>query len=281
VFWERARDTAATVTLLFPAQLQLLLKLSNDGAETVDNDLRMVITHVYDADFAERFDLEIGTVWGCTESGACGAGSEIGYRGERGEGYVGLPLGTEDLRIHDAAGDELPTGETGEVWLRHQHVMIEYLADPVETDKVLIDGWVRTGDYGALDEEGRLFYRGRLKNMVKRSGENISPEEVEATLLEHPDIVECVVFGVPDPLRTEELSAHIVVTESFAGDPASLSIFVGESLARWKAPRYVRLYQEPFPRLASGKIDQVSVKEDFSPELSWDGEAGGLTSGRA
>lgn len=268
VFWQRVAETGATVSLLFPAQLQLLLKLADD--EAVNRSLRLVITHSWNQAFHDRFGANLGMVWGSTETGANGAGSGADYVGDRGEGYIGPPLADEEITIVDPEGREAPVGAVGEIRLRHRHVMLEYLKDPDATARTLVDGWIHTGDYGSLDHDGSLYYRGRLKNMIKRSGENISPEEIEAVLLEHSGLVEAVAFGVPDPVRTEELAVVVVAPGGIDG--SEVSRFVAERVARWKAPRYVRVVREPFARLSSGKIDRVAVSAGFSTEDCWDRE---------
>ena len=113
----------------------------------------------------------------------------------------------------------LPPGAVGEIRLRHRHVMTGYLKNPEATAATLVDGWIRSGDLGFLDEAGALHFAGRLKNVIKRSGENISAEEVEAALEAHPDVAEALVVGVPDRLRTEEVGAVVVARAGAALDP--------------------------------------------------------------
>jgi acyl-CoA synthetase (AMP-forming)/AMP-acid ligase II len=269
VFWERVAETGATISLLFPAQIQLLLKLRSEQPPA--RSLRLVITHSWNEDFHDHFGTDLGVVWGSTELGALGAGSLGREARDGGEGYVGRGLSDEELGIADPSGDWAPVGSIGEIRVRHRHVMLQYLKDPDATARVLVDGWVSTGDFGVVDADGRLSYRGRLKSMVKRSGENISPEEIEWLLAGHPALSGSVVFGVPDPLRTEEL-AVVVVADDTITDGHEVSAFVAERLARWKAPRYVSVVREPFPRLPSGKIDRRAVAASLSTDTCWDRE---------
>jgi acyl-CoA synthetase (AMP-forming)/AMP-acid ligase II len=228
------------------------------------------VTHAYIPEFRERFGVELGTVWAQTESGAQGAGALRTDLGARGEGYIGPPLGEEEIRIVAPDGTPLPPGEVGEIQIRDRYVMLGYLNDPEGTKTALVDGWISCGDFGSLDEQGGLRYHGRLKNMVKRSGENISPEEIETVIIEHPSVVEVVAFGVPDRLRTEEL-AVVVVTRSDV-DPAALEAFVASRAARWKAPRYVDVRREPLDRLPSGKLDRVGTRKSLDLDTCWDRE---------
>ena len=207
-----------------------------------------------------------------TETGALCVGSESGYLGEHGDNYVGVPMKDVEVAVLDERLGRLGPGQNGEIALRHRHVMLGYLKDPDATRQTLVDGWVRSGDLGVLDDEGRLFFVGRLKNVIKRSGENISAEEVEAALNEHPDVAESVVVAVPDRLRTEEVGAVVVRRGGSNGDPARLREACAERLVRWKLPRYILVRDEPLPRLGNGKIDRTSAATLIDPESVWDAE---------
>src|SRR5690606_12920241 len=151
------------------------------------------------------FGVEVGLTWGMTETGATSVLSHPGDRPEElGDGYVGTGAHGVEIAIMEGAR-RLQPGAVGEIALRHAHAMLGYLDDPDATARTLVDGWVRSGDLGVLDEHGRLRYVGRIKSMIKRSGENVSPQEVEAALLEHPAVKEALVFGVADPIRTQEV----------------------------------------------------------------------------
>jgi crotonobetaine/carnitine-CoA ligase len=178
-----------------------------------------------------------------------------------------------EIGVFDEDFRRLGPEEVGEIALRHDQVMLGYLDDPEATAATLVDGWVRSGDYGEVDAEGRLFFRGRLKNMIKRSGENVSPEEVENVLVEHPDVVECLVFGVPDPIRTEEVAAVVVTRTDVA--PEAVLEFAGERLSRLKLPRYVVVDREPLARLGNGKIDRPGIKRGFDAAGAWDRQSTG------
>jgi len=270
VFWQQIADVSATVSILFPAHLNLLMETAGSAPAAGESTLRLIITHVWLEAFRQRFGVELSTVWGMTETGALCSGSEPGYHGQW-EGYVGTPMRGVDIGVFDESFRRLPPGEVGEIALRHDQVMLGYLDDPDATKATLVDGWVRSGDYGEVDAEGRLFFRGRLKNMIKRSGENISPEEVENVLAEHPDVVECLVFSVPDRLRTEEVAAVVVTRGDVA--PDSLYDFAAARLSRVKLPRFLQLDGEPLARLGNGKIDRTGIKRGFHAETAWDRES--------
>jgi crotonobetaine/carnitine-CoA ligase len=271
-FWSQVRRNAATCTLLFPAQMNLLLMLADERESGSAATLRLVITQTWSQEFVERFGTELGLVWASTECGSVGAGSDPGYHGERGSTCVGRPFDDIELAIFEpgSAGRVQP-GSTGEIRLRQPYVMLEYLGEPELTRATLdADGWIHTGDLGRMDPDGHLHFLGRSKHMVKRSGENISPAEIEEVLVTHPAVIECVVFGVADPVRTEELAAVVVVGGDSPPEPPELVEFASGSLARWKLPRYVSASGTLLPRLGNGKLDRRRVVDDFDLASCWD-----------
>jgi acyl-CoA synthetase (AMP-forming)/AMP-acid ligase II len=153
--------------------------------------------------------------------------------------------------------------------------MTGYLDDEAATRASLVDGWVRSGDLGVLDESGTLFFRGRLKNVIKRLGENVSGDEVEHVLGQHPDVAECLVLGVADPIRTEEVYAVVVADAAAAlGADAVIGWCRQRGLAEWKLPRYVRIQEDELPRLANGKIDRTAVLRSVATYDVMDRERG-------
>src|SRR5439155_15012385 len=133
-------------------------------------------------------------------------------------------------------------------------------------------GWIRSGDRGFVDRRGHVFFQGRVKNVIKRSGENVSAEEVEAAIEELAEVAECCVFAVPDRIRTEEVAAVVYARPGAVVDPAALRETCGVRLARWKLPRYVAVRKDPLPRLPNGKIDRVTLAESLDLAASWDAE---------
>jgi crotonobetaine/carnitine-CoA ligase len=272
-FWEQIAGSGATVSILFPAQCNLLVEMGDSGPPKGQTTLRLVMTHMFLPAFDERFGIALGLCWGMTETGATSVGTEPGYRGERGEGYVGRPMVGVEVAIMDEQRNHLAPAADGEICLRHPHIMLEYLNDPDTTASTVVDGWVHSGDRGFVDADGGLFYRGRFKNMIKRSGENISPEEVESVLDQHPDVAESMVVGVADALRTEEVAAVVVVKAGRQLSPEAIVEHVACSLSRWKLPRYLMVVEEPLPRLSNGKLDRPTVTSTLDPAACWDRSA--------
>lgn len=269
-WWQQVRDAGGTFSIMFPAQLNLLLQLDDPSATPGSHPFRLAITHVYDERFRQRFGVELAISWGLTETGATSLGTQAGYRGQGGDGYVGTPMAGVEVAVMDPEMRPLGPDRPGEICLRHRHVMLEYLKEPELTAATLdAAGWVRSGDLGQSDSEGGVHFHGRMKNVIKRAGENISAEEVEAALSEHPDVVECLVTGVPDRVRTEEVAA-VVVRRPGTTDADALARFAAERIARWKVPRYIAMREVPLPRLGNGKVDRLGVTEALDLQQFWD-----------
>jgi crotonobetaine/carnitine-CoA ligase len=270
-FWAQVADCGATISVLFPAHLNLLLEADDGTVARGGSTLRFVATHSHLPAFVERFGVELGTVWGMTETLGC-VGSDPGYGGELGPGYVGHAFTGGEVGIFDENFNRVGPFGYGEMCYRHPMAMIGYLNDPEATTATLRDGWVRSGDRGYVDHSGRAFFAGRYKAMIKRSGENVSAEEVEAALLEHPDVAECVVVAVPDRIRTEEVGAIVVRRAGTDADPGAVRSAAAQRLIRWKLPRYILVQDEPLPRLGNGKIDRTGAATTIDPAAAWDAD---------
>ncbi|WP_432790880.1 AMP-binding protein [Brevibacterium sp. K11IcPPYGO002] len=171
-----------------------------------------------------------------------------------------LPQPGVEVRIWDDAADEpVPTGARGEIQVRGWNVMTGYLNNPTATRNACTsDGWLRTGDLGTLDEEGRLIYVGRLKEMIRVGGENVSPVEIEEELLLHPAVRQAVVVGVPDPRLIEVPFAFISLSHGKSMGEAELVAWLRERVAGFKVPKYVRFLDdfEELGMTASSKIQR-------------------------
>jgi crotonobetaine/carnitine-CoA ligase len=177
-----------------------------------------------------------------------------------------------EIKIADADGHPLRAGERGELCVRHPDVMLGYYRDPENTRRTIRDGWIHSGDIASMDEEGFVYFHGRIKNVIKRGGENVAGEEVESALMEHPAIEECVVIGVDDPIRTEEVYAAVRIREGSTLTERELVAWCRERLSDWKVPRYIRLEREHLRTLPSGKFDRLAIRASADPSSTWDGE---------
>ncbi|TAN51464.1 MAG: long-chain-fatty-acid--CoA ligase [Methylococcaceae bacterium] len=168
-------------------------------------------------------------------------------------GSIGLPLPSTDCEIRDDAGEVLPPGACGELYLRGPQVMQGYWKQPVESVKELsADGWLKTGDIASMDEQGRLFIKDRIKDMILVSGFNVYPGEVEAVLSQHPDIAECAAIGVADEKTGEAVKAFIVKRNP-ALDAAAVTAYCRQYLTAYKVPKLIEFRAE-LPKSAMGKV---------------------------
>ncbi len=178
---------------------------------------------------------------------------------QRKENSVGLPYGVE-VTVLDDAGNELPRGREGEVSLRGPNVTRGYLANPAANAAAFTNGWFRTGDNGYLDADGYVFLSGRIKELINRAGEKISPHEVDAALLSHPAVQEAVAIAVPHPIYGEEVEAVVALKPGMAVSEAQLIAHAAERIARFKVPKAIR-FVPAVPRSATGKIQRRRLLE--------------------
>jgi long-chain acyl-CoA synthetase len=198
-----------------------------------------------------RFGLAIAEGYGLTEASAV-VTSSSGL--EPMHGSVGVVLDGIEMRIVDDEGEDALVGDAGEIWVRGDNVFAGYLNDPEATARVLTDdGWLRTGDIGYCDPDGRVFLVDRAKDLVIVSGFNVFPAEVEEVLLQHPDVDDVGVIGVPHPHTGEAVKAFVVPKPGSSLDEESLIDFCLDHLARYKCPSKVLIVDE-LPRNAAGKL---------------------------
>ncbi|MEY2435002.1 MAG: steroid-24-oyl-CoA synthetase [Acidimicrobiaceae bacterium] len=167
---------------------------------------------------------------------------------------VGPPVPTLELEIRDANGNEVPTGQTGEVTMYGPLIMAGYWNKPEATAETVRDGWLYTGDIGYVDEDGFLYITDRKKDMIIRGGENIYCVEIENRLVEHPSIADAAVIGVAHPELGEEVKAVVQVEPGHTITEDEVRQWVRETLAGFKVPAYVEIREEKLPRNASGKL---------------------------
>jgi long-chain acyl-CoA synthetase len=202
--------------------------------------------------------------YGLTETNGVGCGN-------LGDNYLEKPLSTGpaskplvDLAIMNDAGDPLAQGQIGEVCIRSIANFEGYWNRPDATrDAFTKDQYFRTGDLGYLDADGYLFIVDRKKDIIIRGGENISCQEVEAAIYEHPDVKECAVFGLPDERLGEVVGAVVWMDADSGVDAAALTDFLGQRLAAFKVPLKIWLASSALPKLGSEKIDKVALRNFY------------------
>jgi oxalate---CoA ligase len=174
-------------------------------------------------------------------------------------GCVGRAAGPE-VAILDEDGAVLPPGAIGEVAIRGPNVTAGYENNPAANASAFTNGWFRTGDQGTLDADGYLRLTGRLKELINRGGEKISPLEVDEVLMEHPSVAQCLTFAVPHAKLGEEVAAAIVLREGTAAKDTELRDFCGKRLAAFKVPRRIVFLSE-IPKGATGKLQRIGLAE--------------------
>jgi acyl-CoA synthetase (AMP-forming)/AMP-acid ligase II len=273
-FWDDINAVRATWYTAVPTIHQILLERSKTEGEAhgevaAPATLRFIrscsapLTPETAQALQDEFSAPVVCAFGMTEATHQVATTDAG-RDENPAattGLVGASTGPE-IRIAGPDGQALPAEAVGEVWLRGPTVVRGYLGDPAITAANFTDGWLRTGDLGTLSAAGDLIIRGRIKELINRGGEKISPERVEGVLASHPNILEVAVFGVPDKLYGETVAAVIVPRGGAAPTPAELSVFCRERLAAFEVPAGFQVASE-LPHTAKGSLDRRAVAEHF------------------
>jgi acyl-CoA synthetase (AMP-forming)/AMP-acid ligase II len=177
----------------------------------------------------------------------------------------GRPSVGAQVKVMSSRGEEVPTGEVGEIWIKSDTNMLGYYNLPEATAANLTDGWVHTGDAGYLDEEGYLYLKDRIKDMVVSGGENIYPVEVENALAKHEAVADVAVIGVPDEKFGEALLAFVVPKPGMALSLEDMIEFCRDQIAGYKIPRQLQVVDE-LPRNPSGKILKKILRAPF-----WEG----------
>ncbi|WP_114376003.1 acyl--CoA ligase [Elioraea thermophila] len=205
----------------------------------------------------ETFSCPLVESYGMTEASHQMASNPLA--GPRKPGSVGLPAGPE-IAIMDEAGNLLPQGATGEVVIRGPNVTKGYENNPEANAKAFTNGWFRTGDQGAFDADGYLTLTGRLKELINRGGEKVSPLEVDNVLSAHPAVAQALTFAAPHPKLGEEVAAAVVLRDGMEVSEQGLRDFAARSLADFKVPRRIVFVPE-IPKGATGKLQRIGLAE--------------------
>jgi long-chain acyl-CoA synthetase len=206
--------------------------------------------------FREVFGLGLHEIYAMTELCPMTANRPDAYR----EGSVGVPLDDVELRVVDLDGRDVPAGETGEIIVRGPSRCAGYWDEPEATRAAMGSGWLHTGDLGARDADGFIWFKGRKKEVIIRAGSNISPQEVEEALYKHPAVLEAGVIGVPDPVTIERVAAFVVLREGHAASAADLCAFARLHIADYKAPEEIH-FRDSLPKNPVGKVQRRALKE--------------------
>ena len=203
--------------------------------------------------------------YGMTEAAHQMASNPLGA-GLQNAGSVGVAAGAQ-IAILDPAGEPLGHGRPGEIAVRGPGVMLAYENNAAANAQAFHNGWLRTGDLGHVDASGRLFISGRLKEIVNRGGEKISPREVDDALLDHPGVAQAATFGVPHPSLGEDLAAAVVRRAGSAVDESALRAFLFSRLSDFKVPSQI-VFVHAIPLGATGKVQRHALHQALAASLA-------------
>ena len=234
-------------------QLRFIRSCSSSLAPQVAQDLEKV------------FGIPVLEAYGMTEATHQIASNPLPPKPHK-FGSVGPASGTIRISIRDEQGKILPANRTGEICIRGDNVIAGYENNLAANASSFDDGWLRTGDLGTQDEDGYLFIQGRVKEIINRGGEKISPREIDEVLLRHPAVKQAVAFAVPHPSLGEDVAAAVVLRDGQSVSMQDLRQSIAASLASFKVPRQIVFVRE-IPKGATGKIHRIGLAEKLKTEL--------------
>jgi acyl-CoA synthetase (AMP-forming)/AMP-acid ligase II len=268
-FWDDVRAVAATWFTAVPTIHEILLDraaLEYPGPQVAP--LKFVRSCSAPLNTATQRALErtlgapLLSAYGMTESTHQATSEPLPQQGPLKRGSVGRSTGV-DLRIVDQNGHTCPAGTEGEVWVHGPTVARGYLANPAETARSFADGWFRTGDLASLDEDGEVFLTGRIKNLINRGGEKISPENVENILAGCPGVAEAAVFAIPDATYGQRVGAAVVVREGGSIGAEQILQYCRNRLSAFEVPDRLKIVAA-LPHTIKGGLDRPAVDAQYA-----------------
>jgi thioesterase domain-containing protein/acyl carrier protein len=218
-----------------------------------------------------NFDTPVLEAYGMTEASHQMCSNPLPPRARK-PGSVGVAAGPE-VGIMDEKGNLLPSGQTGEIVVRGPNVTKGYENNPTANENSFTNGWFRTGDQGSIDSEGYVFINGRLKEIINRGGEKISPREIDEVLMEHPSIAQVVTFALPHSTLGEEVAAAVVLRENADTSEEQIRQFAASRLADFKTPRRVVILNE-IPKGPTGKLQRIGLADKLGITARVEGLSG-------
>jgi crotonobetaine/carnitine-CoA ligase len=264
-YFEKCCEYKCTVASLFAAPMRMILAQPINPKHLI-NQLRIVIyaqnlTEQQMQDWHNRFNAPLCQIWGMTET--MGPSLMNPLHGDRKNLTIGKPTAEYLIKLVSENGEAVSTGEEGEILVKGipgQTIMSGYFKNRAATEATLKNNWLHTGDNAVLDEDGFHRFVDRKKDMIKRSGENISASEVENILLQHPDVFECAVIGIPDAIKDESIVAIVVLKPEGQSTSDELIEHCRRKLASFRVPEMV-LFMGELPKTSVGKIQKHLIRE--------------------
>jgi crotonobetaine/carnitine-CoA ligase len=279
-FWDVVREHDVTRLFGLASIPSLLLKAPPDARDRehrVKFALQIGVPSASQTELHERWGFPWVEGYGLSETGLVVAMPLDYGDAMEGSASIGIPCPEVEVRICDDEGNETGANQPGEITLKAPGLMQGYWNRPDATAEVFRDGWFHTGDIGRRDGRGFLFFMGRKKDIIRRSGENVAAAEVEELLRSHGAILEAAVVPVPDELRGEEVKAYVALVEGGGREnlaPDEIVAFCAQRLSKHKVPRYIEYRTDPFPRTPSMRVKKSDLlTEPRSPTAAvWDRE---------
>jgi crotonobetaine/carnitine-CoA ligase len=277
-FWSDCRRYDAVQISTLGGILPMLLKQPSRPDDR-DNPVRVALSVGCPAagwrEFEERFAVRIIEWYGMSDS----PGNLINTAGK--VGSVGKPAGGAEFRVADGDDQELPPGKLGQLLFRHPVGQVtRYNNLPEATAEAYRGGWFHSGDLAEMDEEGFFYFRGRMKEAIRRRGENVSAWEIESVVDTHPEVRESAAFGIPSELGDEDIALAVVLQPGASLSPEELLRFCEGRLAYYAVPRFVD-FVDALPKTGTQKIQKNVLKQRGRTETMWDREAAGIVVSRS
>ena len=265
-FMKQAIRHDCTVTSLFAAPIRMILAQPRDPGDR-QNKLRLVIfaqsvTQAQLDDWHDRFGAPLLQIYGMTETMGQPLTNPLDYT--RDNMTIGMPTLGYECRVVDEDGNDVPEGVPGELLVRGESgwtVMKGYFNDAGATADALRDGWLWTGDIVKVDGEGYFHFVDRVKDMIKRAGENVAAGEVEAIIKDHPNVADAVVIGVPDQMRDESIKAFVILEDGRSASEEEIIEYCASRLSKFRVPEFVE-FRDDFPRTSVGKIQKHILRRE-------------------
>ena len=280
-FWPDVRRYGATFTMYMGAIIHLLFK-QEPRPDDADNTLRAAGGAAAPAEiggaFRDRFGCELYEVYGMTEIGSATAG----HMGHTTLGSMGKPFDHLEIEIHDEHDNPLPPEAPGEICIRPREpyaIFDGYWHRPEESLRAFRNLWFHSGDLGRMTALGELVYMDRVKDSMRRRGENISSFEVERSVNAHPAVLETAAYPMPSEVTEDEVMVAVVLKPGFALDPAELFGFCAETMPRFAVPRYLRFVEE-LPKTPTARVRKHELREQGITVDTADREALGIVLAR-
>ena len=278
MFWEEARRYGITIFFQLGGIMNMLYsqpEKEQDANNPIEKGYCVPIAYEIAEGFMKRFGIKkLQECYGATEDGLV---ISTPWDGPRKERSCGKPGDQYEAIIADENDIELPPGKVGEILVRTKEpysMMLGYYKMPEETNKALKNFWFHTGDHGYMDEDGLFFFKDRVKDVVRRRGENISSFEVEKVINKHPKVAESAVFAVPSELGEDEVMAVVVLREKETIKPEELIGFCEDRMAYFAVPRYIE-FKQSLPRTPTEKIEKYKLRQEGVTKVTWDREKAG------